>query len=174
MQEINKYQMKISKHTVPSVTFNLTVDGQLIDQANKEKPLAFISGVGMMIPGFEEKLEGLKEGDTFEFEIAPEKAYGAYEEEAIVDLPKNVFEVEGKINTDIVKEGAVLPMQDHQGNQLEGLVLKIADDTIKMDFNHMLAGKTLHFTGEVVNVREAEKSELENGHVHGPDAHQHG
>lgn len=165
--------MKITKHTVPSVSFNLSVDDQLIDQASKEEPLSYIAGVGMMIPGFEEQLEGLSEGENFEFDIAPEKAYGVYEEEAVVDLPMHVFEVDGKLNTEVVKEGAVLPMQDHQGNQMEGLVLEIGTETIKMDFNHMLAGKTLHFTGEVVNVRKADESEIEHGHIHGPDGHHH-
>jgi FKBP-type peptidyl-prolyl cis-trans isomerase SlyD len=64
-------------------------------------------------------------------------------------------------------------MQDQHGNPLEGLVLEIGEDTVKMDFNHPLAGKHLHFSGEVLDVREASAEETEHGHVHGPHGHHH-
>lgn len=165
--------MKIAKNTVPSVSYVLTVDGKVVDQAKKEAPLSFIFGVGGMIPGFESNLDGLETGNTYDFTLSPEEAYGEYNKDALVDLPKSTFSVDGKEQEDLLVIGKVIPMQDQNGNPLNGTVIEIIEDTVKMDFNHVLAGKSLHFAGEVVEVREASKEELEHGHVHGPEEHNH-
>lgn len=165
--------MKIAKHTVPSVTYTLVVDGEVVDKAEKDQPLSFIQGIGMMVPGFESNLEGLTAGTKYEFSLTPEEAYGAYNEEAVVDLPMSTFEVDGKVKEGLLNVGQVVPMQDQNGNPLQGTVIEIAEDKVKMDFNHMLAGKELNFTGEILEVREATQAELDHGHVHGPGGHQH-
>ena len=165
--------MKVGKHAVPSVTYSLEVAGEVVDQADEANPLVFIAGVGMMIPGFEAKLEGMSTGDSFDFEIASEEGYGPRDETAIVPLPIDTFKVEGKIDTEVVQVGAMMPMQDQNGNPLYGMILEMDEETVKMDFNHPLAGKDLHFTGKVVDVREATEEELEHGHVHGPGGHEH-
>ena len=165
--------MKIAKHTVPSVTYNLKVEGELMDQANEENPLTFIAGIGMMIPGFEEKLEDLQAGDAFDFEVQPENGYGEYNEQAVVELPIDTFKVDGEINREMLVVGKEIPMQDQNGNPLRGRIEKVGLDKVTMDFNHVLSGKVLHFTGQVVSVRMAEKEELDHGHVHGPEGHQH-
>ncbi len=163
--------MKIAKNTVPSVSYVLTVDGEVVDEAKKETPLSFIFGVGGMIPGFEKNLDGLETGDAYEFTLSPDEAYGEYNQNAVVDLPINTFSVDGKIQEDLLVVGKVIPMQDQNGNPLNGTIVQVGDDSIKMDFNHMLAGKSLHFVGEVIEVRAASPEELEHGHVHGPDGH---
>lgn len=165
--------MKITKHTVPSVTYALTVEGQLMDQADENNPLVYLAGVGVMIPGFERELEGKTAGSTFDFNLTSEDAYGPRDEQAIVPIPNDVFMVDGKMDTEIVKLGAMLPMQDQNGNPLQGIVVEMNDESVVMDFNHPLAGKDLHFTGTVVEVREATQEELEHGHVHGPGGHHH-
>lgn len=165
--------MKIAKHTVPSVTYTLVVDGEVVDMAKEDQPLSFIHGIGMMVPGFESNLEGLTAGSKYEFSLQPEEAYGAYNDEAVVDLPMSTFEVDGKVKEGLLNVGQVVPMQDQNGNPLQGIVIEIGDDKVKMDFNHMLAGKELNFSGEVLEVREATQSELDHGHVHGPGGHQH-
>ncbi len=165
--------MKISKHAVPSVAYTLTVENEIIDQADASQPLTFLFGVGQMIPGFEKNIEGLAQGDKFEFTIEPAEGYGETAEEAIVTLPKNVFMVDGKIADDILFEGNILPMQDQHGNPLEGVIIEIKENEVIMDFNHQLAGKTLTFTGEIIEVRAADASEIEHGHVHGPGGHHH-
>ncbi len=166
--------MKITTNTVPSVSYTLKVDGQVLDQASKEQPLLFIHGVGMMIPGFEKELEGKQAGDTFDMVISPEEGYGERDPQAVVDLPLDVFKDEqGVVNTEMLVEGNVLPMQHQDGTQLQGRILEVGDQAVKMDFNHMLAGQELHFTGEVIEVREATAEELDHGHVHGPGGHQH-
>lgn len=165
--------MKIEQHKVPSVSYVLKVKDQVMDQASAEEPLAFIFGVGSMIPGFESNLAGKVKGDNFEFSLQPEDAYGDYNPEAVVDLPIDTFKVDGKINESMLKVGNVVPMQDQNGNPLRGTVKEIADESVKMDFNHMLAGEELHFSGQVVDVRDATKEEIDHGHVHGPGGHQH-
>ena len=109
---------------------------------------------------FENNLNGLCVGDKFEFTLTPEQAYGEYNDEHLIDLPKNMFEVDGKFDTDIVYEGNIVPMLDTNGNRLNGVVVSIGDDSVKMDFNHPLAGETLHFSGEVLEVRDATAEEI--------------
>jgi FKBP-type peptidyl-prolyl cis-trans isomerase SlyD len=165
--------MKIAKHTVPTVTYSLRVEDEIIDSATQEQPLVFIFGVGGMIPGFEKNLEGKKPGETYEFKLKPDEAYGDYNTEAVIDLPKDTFEVDGKIKEGMLEIGNVIPMQDQNGNPLQGTVKEVKDQSVTMDFNHMLAGKDLHFAGTVLDVREASQEEIDHGHVHGPDGHQH-
>lgn len=165
--------MKIEKHTVPSVTYTLVVDGEVVDKAEKEKPLSFIQGIGMMVPGFEKNLEGLGSGDNYKFTLQPDEAYGPYDDDAVVDLPISVFTVDGEVKTDMLNVGQVVPMQDQNGNPLNGTVVEVTDQAVKMDFNHMLAGKELSFTGEILEVRAATKDELDHGHIHGPGGHHH-
>jgi FKBP-type peptidyl-prolyl cis-trans isomerase SlyD len=165
--------MKITKHTVPSVTYTLVVDGEVVDMAEKDKPLTFIHGIGMMVPGFETNLEGLDAGSKYDFKLSPEEAYGPYDKEAVVDLPMSTFMVDGKVNEAMLNVGQVVPMQDQNGNPLNGTVLEVAKESVKMDFNHMLAGKELKFTGEILEVRQATQAELDHGHVHGAGGHDH-
>lgn len=165
--------MKIEKHTVPSVTYTLVVDGEVVDMAENDKPLSFIQGIGMMVPGFENNLEGLGAGSKYEFTLSPEEGYGPYDEEAVVDLPVSTFMVDGKVNEDMLNVGQVVPMQDQNGNPLNGTILEASKEVIKMDFNHMLAGKELNFIGEILEVRKATQPELDHGHVHEPGVHGH-
>jgi FKBP-type peptidyl-prolyl cis-trans isomerase SlyD len=165
--------MKIEKHSVPSVTYTLVVDGEVVDAAEKEKPLSFIHGIGMMVPGFEKNLEGMASGENYKFTLQPEEAYGAYDESAVVDLPISTFTVDGEVKKDLLNVGQVVPMQDQNGNPLNGTIMEVSDEAVKMDFNHVLAGKELNFTGEIIEVRKATQAEIDHGHVHGPAGHEH-
>lgn len=165
--------MKIDKNTVVTVTYTLKVDGELVEQTNKENPLTFLAGVGMMIPGFENQLIGKEPGDQYDITVQPEEGYGETDPEAIVDLPKDIFKVDGQIQEDMLVVGNTIPLQDQNGHPLQGVVLEVGDDTVKMDLNHRLSGKTLHFTGEVLEVRPATEDEISHGHVHGPGGHHH-
>lgn len=165
--------MKIDKHTVASVTYSLEVDGELIEKTEKDQPLTFLVGVGMMIPGFENQLIGKEPGDAYDINVEPAEGYGEKDTEAIVDLPKDAFQIDGKIQEDMLKEGNVIPLQDQEGNPFQGVIMEVGADTVKVDLNHRLAGKKLHFTGEVLEVREATEEEISHGHVHGPGGHHH-
>ncbi|MDY0342467.1 MAG: peptidylprolyl isomerase [Lentimicrobium sp.] len=168
--------MTISKNKVVSLTYELKLDdnkGQVVDKADKEQPLVFLFGAGNLLPKFESNIESLNVNDTFEFTLDSEDAYGKANNEAVIDLPIDIFKVDGKIDEEMLQIGNVIPMQDNNGNPLEGLVVEVSDDEVKMDFNHPLAGKILHFTGKVVDVRDASEEEISHGHVHGAHGHQH-
>ncbi len=161
--------MTIKENKVVSLTYELRVNdekGEIVEKVEKKAPLTFLFGRGNLLPDFEVNINGLKKGDPFNFMLESAKAYGQFSEEAIVDLPKNIFEVDGKIDENLLKVGNNIPMQDNSGNRLNGIVLEIKDETVKMDFNHPLAGDTLYFEGEVCNVRDATEEEVSHGHVH--------
>ena len=152
--------MKISEGTLVSLTYDLTVEGELMEKATKERPLTFLFGMGMMLEAFEKNLENVETGGKFAFTLTPTEAYGERNDQAIVELPKNIFEIDGKLDSETLKEGATLPMMDSNGNRLMGSVLEILPEVVVMDFNHPLAGETLHFEGEVIDVHEATAEEI--------------
>jgi FKBP-type peptidyl-prolyl cis-trans isomerase SlyD len=165
--------MKIDKHTVASVTYTLSIEGQEIEQAGKDNPLTFLVGVGMMIPGFENQLLGKAPGDSYNITVEPSEGYGEVNDDAIAYLPISVFMVDGQLQEDMLTPGMVIPLQDQDGNPMEATILEVEEERVKMDFNHMLAGKTLNFSGEVLEVRQATAEEIDHGHVHGPGGHHH-
>jgi len=163
--------MEISNDKVVSVHYKLVVDGQVIDQSTEE-PLMYMHGHNAMIPGFERQLLGLKEGDKYDFTVTSEEGYGDRDEKAVTDLDINVFMQDGKVS-DQVHPGAQLQLRNQDGHPVIGTVLSIGESTVKMDFNHVLAGKTLNFSGTVHEVRQATDEEVAHGHAHGPDGHHH-
>jgi len=156
--------MKISDDKMVSLIYELTVDEdgekELMEKATPEQPLTFMFGMGMMLDAFEENLVGLEAGDKFSFTLSPEEAYGEYFEERVAELPKKMFEVDGKFDAERVAEGESLPMMDASGNRFMGSVLEVKPDVVVMDFNHPLAGETLHFDGEVIDVHEPTPQEI--------------
>ncbi len=165
--------MQIEKNKVVSLTYTLTLDnGEIADTATKDAPFVFIHGIGQTLPKFDSELNGLKAGDTFEFEIDPENAYGVSNEEYKVNVPKSVFSGPDVPN-DILQVGNMVPMQDDQGNPLNGIILSINDETVMIDFNHPLSDQKLHFKGDIISLREATAEELAHGHVHGEGGHHH-
>ena len=168
--------MQIAKDTVVSLSYILKqddTDGAVIEIAKETEPLVFIYGAGFMIPKFEEYLNKLKSGDSFEFTLGSTDAYGDFEEEAIIDLDKHIFNIEGTVDEEMLAIGNMIPMRDNQGNTLQGKVVSVTNDLVKMDFNHPMAGKTLHFSGKILDVRTATADELSHGHVHGDGGHHH-
>lgn len=155
--------MKIERNKFVSLTYQLRLngaDGELIEETGNENPLEFVFGAGRMLEMFEQKLEGLGAGDAFNFELKADEAYGDINDDAIVELPKNIFEVNGSIDEEMLSVGNTVPMQDAHGNRLNGIVLEVSDELVKMDFNHPLAGDDLFFSGSVIAVREATEDEL--------------
>jgi len=122
--------------------------------------LSFVFGSGLMLPKFESQLEGLEVGKSFEISLQDVDAYGELDENAIVDLPKHIFFVDGEFDEEMIAEGNTVPMMSTSGQKLNGIVLEVTDDTVKMDFNHPLAGENLFFKGEILEVREATEEEI--------------
>lgn len=155
--------LEISKHAMVTLTYDLRIDdeqGEVIEQTTDERPLQFLFGAGTMLPKFESHLAGLKQGEPFEIRLSKNDAYGDINKDAIVDLPKNVFMVDGKFDDELIAVGNTVPMMSSNGQRLNGLVLEINQENIKMDFNHPLAGEDLFFAGKVLEVREASDEEL--------------
>jgi len=168
--------MQINKNTVVSLSYVLRQDnanGEIIEETRATDPLVFLYGNGQMLPKFEEHLSTLSSGNSFEFTLSSEDAYGDIDPDAIIDLEKNIFQIDGKIDEDMLTIGNVIPMRDDQGNMLQGVVASVSDDSVRMDFNHPMAGNVLHFTGKVLEVRDATAEELNHGHVHGEGGHHH-
>jgi FKBP-type peptidyl-prolyl cis-trans isomerase SlyD len=163
--------MNIGKDAVVGVNYVLEVEGQQLD-ASGDNPLTYLHGHGMMIPGFEKKLEGLEEGGKFDFMVEAKEGYGEFNKEAIAELDKQIFLIDGSMSTEVF-EGAQLQLTNHDGQPMVGVVQAIGEDTVTMDFNHQLAGKDLHFTGSIAALRAATAEEIEHGHVHGPGGHNH-
>jgi len=156
--------MKISENKYITLSYDLNVgEGdnlELMEQATEDQPMEFVFGTNMMLDAFEKQIEGLEQGAEFNFQLTPEDAYGEYDDAQVIELPKNIFEIEGKIDNEVLFEGNVVPMMDSSGNRLMGSVVEIGDDIVTMDFNHPLAGENMHFTGKVLGVRDASPEEI--------------
>ena len=160
--------MKISKNKFVSVCYDLHVsnenenDGklELMETATKDSPLKFIFGTEQMLPGFENELIGLEAGAKFQFTLAPENAYGEFMDDHVVELPKDIFKVDGKFDDEYIKEGIMLPMMNANGERMTASVLEVREDVLLMDFNHPLAGETLHFSGKVLDVHDPTEEEI--------------
>ncbi|HBZ66334.1 MAG TPA: peptidylprolyl isomerase [Bacteroidales bacterium] len=168
--------MQVSKNKVVSLTYTLRLNdeqGELVQETGNDQPLVFIYGSGMLLPAFESNIVNLKTKDLFSFGLPASDAYGDFNPNAVIDLDINIFKEDGKLNEELVQIGNTIPMQDSEGNRMDGVVVELTDTNVKMDFNHPLAGKDLHFSGEIVELREASSEELAHGHVHGPHDHHH-
>jgi FKBP-type peptidyl-prolyl cis-trans isomerase SlyD len=161
--------MIAEKNNVVSIVYELrngSEKGEVVESLSDENPLTFLFGTGGLLPKFEENINGLSEGDSFEFLLRSEDAYGPVVENAIVHVPKSVFEIDGKIDETLMTVGNMVPMMDAEGRRLNGKVVAIEGDAVKMDFNHPMAGNDLHFKGQVTGIRNATDEELSHGHIH--------
>lgn len=141
-----------------------TIEGTervLEEETNEGEPFSFLSGFGATIPGFENNIAPLAEGDKFDFTIEKDDAYGDYYEERVLDLDKKMFYIDGKFDSANIYVDAIVPLQNADGNRFMGQVLSISDDKVKMDLNHPLAGKALNFVGTVVTSRLATNEEIQ-------------
>ena len=152
--------MKVENSKMVAVDYTLTVDGRIADRSRPGSPLEFVCGAGMLLPKFEGALLGKEPGDRVSFTLPPEDGYGEIVSEAIVDVPKNAFILNGKIAEEMLYVGNTIPMSNSDGHRMDGTVREVGGETVKMDFNHPMAGKTLHFDVEVVAVRDVTPEDL--------------
>lgn len=154
----------LAENTVASVhyTGKLPESGEIFDTSEGRDPLTFLVGHKQMIPGFEDEMMGAKVGERRTFTLEPERAYGPRMEDAVQQIERDQF-------GDIDPEVGMMLMSDIG----PFTVTAVADDLVTVDFNHKLAGETLEFSVEVVEVRPATEEELAHGHAHGPGGHHH-
>lgn len=158
--------MKISKNAAVSFHFTLKVDGKTIESSVGAEPLVYLHGHSAIVPGLEDALNDRTKGDTFNVTLSPEKAYGPRSEELVQKVPRNQFPED-------IKPGVQFQVDGPQGPMVI-TVTEVTDKEVTIDANPEMAGQTLNFDIEVVDVRAATPEELAHGHVHGPGGHHHG
>lgn len=159
--------LMIGKNAVVSINYTLTNDaGEVMDTSEGREPLTYLHGANNLIPGLEKEMEGKTEGQNFKVSIPPAEAYGESNPELVQTLSKEMFK-----GVDKVEPGMGFTAQGPQGEQ-HIVVTAVDGDQVTIDANHPMAGKTLHFAVEIVNVRDASAEEIEHGHVHdGSESH---
>lgn len=157
-------QQTVVDDTVVSLDYSLRLDdGDEIDRSSGDEPLQFIQGHEQIIPGLENALYGMNIGDEKLITISPEDGYGEYESENYVMMPRDSFPPDMEL---IVGERLFVRDSDSE-QEYPAYIAEIGDESVKLDFNHPLAGETLHFRVRIVALRDATTEELAHGHVHG-------
>ena len=149
--------------TVSYKLYAVASDGteEMREEASAAQPYQFLTGLGLQLEAFEAAMENKKSGDTFDFLIPQEQAYGKHEEEQIVPVPLATFEIDGKFDKEQIYEGAVIPLMDNEGNRFPATVVSINEKDVVVDLNYPLAGYDLHFVGEVIEARLASDEEVQ-------------
>ena len=156
---------KENKNKYISVMYKLYTsasDGkkELIEETADGDPFVFVSALGMTLDAFESHIVPLNVGEAFDFTLPPADAYGEYEPTGKQAVPRNIFEINGKLDSRFIYEGAVVPLASPDGARFNGTIVEIGKDTVTVDINHPLAGKSLNFVGSVVESREATNDEV--------------
>jgi|TARA_B100001013_G_scaffold281556_1_gene181561 FKBP-type peptidyl-prolyl cis-trans isomerase SlyD len=157
----------VEQDSVVSVMYTGTFpeSGEVFDTNVNQQPLVFLVGHGNMIEGFEQEMLGAAMGETREFTLTPERAYGSRDDANVQSIPRSQFPEGMELEV-----GMVLGAQSDQG-PMQFTVVDVNDEIVIVDLNHQMAGHTLHFSVEVVEIREATSDELAHGHAHGPGHH---
>ena len=160
--------MKVAAETVVELHYSLHLgDGAIVDRSSEGEPLTYLHGQGQIVPGLERALEGLDAGETKQVVIPPGEGYGARDPAKVRQLPLEVF------GGQPISVGEEFIASDPSGAHLPVKILAIENGTVTVDFNHPLAGQSLHFSVTVNGVRPATAEELEHGHAHGAGGHEH-
>jgi FKBP-type peptidyl-prolyl cis-trans isomerase SlyD len=158
----------VQNDVVVSMEYTLHVDGEKIDSSEGQDPLQFLVGYGNIISGLEHEMMGMKIGDTRDVVVPPAEAYGEFDEDAFMDVPRGQFPKDMPL-----EEGLELTVRDDTGQSRYARIEAIEGENVTLNFNHPLAGDELHFNVKVVGLREPTAEELEHGHVHQNGGHHH-
>lgn len=160
--------MKIDKNAVVRLHYSVAeVGGGPIEDSRVGEPLSILVGHKNIIPGVENALIGRQVGDRFEVTVGPDEGYGHRHDNAIQRLPKKKFGKNAALNP-----GDLVMLKTDQG-QRPVVVHKVGMTVVDVDLNHPMAGKTLAFDIEVMDVRQGSDEEIAHGHVHGAGGHAH-
>jgi FKBP-type peptidyl-prolyl cis-trans isomerase SlyD len=160
--------MKIAQDTVVTLDYRLHLgDGAVVDASEPGDPLVYLHGYEEIVPGLERALEGHGAGDKLQVVVKPEDGYGEYDPESVEEVPRSELPADLKLEV-----GEIITGTDPDGDEVDFLIKELKKDTVVLDFNDPMAGKTLHFDVTVREVRAATEEEKEHGHVHTP-GHEH-
>lgn len=166
--EDNDKKLSVADDVVVSLDYTLTVDGEVVDSSEEDEPIEFLQGRGGIISGLEKALYGMVEGESKQVAVPAKDAYGEYDSEAVMDVPRSEFPPEIPL-----KPGVELQMRDQDGDVVHAQIVSVSKSSVKLDFNHPLAGKDLKFDVTIAGLRAATAEELDHGHVHGAHGHDH-
>ncbi len=159
----------ITAGKVVTIHYTLTLDdGQTVDTSKGGDPLAYLHGAENIVPGLEKQLDGKPVGSSFDAVVTPEDGYGERIPDAVQQVNKSAFPDDAELAIDMQFQA-----QDEAGNTVMGTITAMEGETVTVDFNHPLAGKTLNFAIEVKGIRDASDEEQQHGHPHGPGGHAH-
>ena len=156
-------ELKVNDGHVVSMEYTLKVDGDVADTSEGREPLEYVHGAGNIIPGLEREMIGMSVGESKDVVVAAADGYGEEDEKAFMDVPREQFSTESPM-----KVGTELQVQNQAGQPMYARITTVGEKSVRLDFNHPLAGKELHFSIRVVGLRDATPEEKEHGHVHGP------
>jgi FKBP-type peptidyl-prolyl cis-trans isomerase SlyD len=161
--------LKVADNVVVSLDYVLTLDDDReVDRSDKDAPMEYLHGFNNIVPGLENELNGMTVGDKKEVIVKPEFGYGERDPDGLTEFPRDTFP--SSLNLEI---GEPVMMREKEGGEsFQAYVTELRTDTILLDFNHPLAGETLHFRIRIAGLREPTSEELTHGHVHNPD-HKH-
>ena len=151
-------ELTVSKNVVVGLAYTLYVDGAIEDNAPASAPLEYLHGRGNLIPGMETQIEGMKVGEKKQITVDPADGYGEHDPELVIALDRSLLPAGYPLH-----KGHYLPLGDEAGNHYKGLILSWDENTITVDINHPMAGKTLVFDVEIVSLREGTDEEIMNG-----------
>jgi len=151
----------VQDNLVVTLDYKLIVEDEMLESTEDGEPIIFIQGIGQIISGLENSLYGMEVGDKKTVVVQPEDAYGEYDPESLQEAKKEEFSEE--IPLDV---GTFLDLEDDEGDILSAQIIAAEEDTVTLDFNHPLAGKTLTFEITLTDLRPALEEELDHGHVH--------
>lgn len=154
-------QTKIDDGQVVSMHYTLHVDGRVVDSSEGGTPLQFIQGMGHIVPGLEHQLYEMKVGDSKEVTVAAKDGYGEVDTEAFMDVPREAFPENVPVN-----EGTELELRDQSGHPVYARIEEVQDKNVRLNMNHPLAGKELHFAVKIADLRPATQDEISHGHIH--------
>lgn len=153
--------LTLKDNNIGILAYTVYVDDEALATVDEDDPVEYLHGGSNIVVGLEEALAGMQAGDSFDVTVPPEKGYGEYDEDNLIELDREEFEFDERDET--LEIGMEVEMLDEEGNLLEGVIDAIEDDVVVVDLNPPLAGKTVRYAGEVIDVREATDEEIEWG-----------
>jgi FKBP-type peptidyl-prolyl cis-trans isomerase SlyD len=156
-----KKRLTVANNLVVTMEYTLKVDGEVIEDTQESEPIQFLQGAGQVLPALEGQLYGMSVGESKELTLQPEEGYGLVDEEAISDYDRNEFPKDIPL-----QPGVELELKDQDGDTHFARVVAVDDNHVRLDFNPVLAGKSLQFNIRIVALRNATAEEIEHGHAH--------
>ncbi len=161
--------MAIEANKVVTINYTLKDEkGEVLDSTENKNPFSYLSGNSQILPKLEDKINSMLIGSKDNIKLEPAEAYGDYKDEAVQKVNKSNFPNDAKL-----EEGMSFMANTPEGKQMPFVIKNVEGEDVTIDFNHPLAGRSLEFDVELVDVRDATTEELQHGHVHGPGGHHH-